>query len=263
MIETMDFLRDLGLTTLFLLRDYVRSKRIFFEILVTLIFISLAIVRKYLDRSDSFFSVTSVLLAVTALVTMISFTSSAFHPRGYPLLMRPAGRTGYVLAHYLATIIIVFGMYLLISIAAGIFRPAADLTLLGWLEGSVPLLLNVALIAAATLLFSPLLVSSAWRLGALVALALALSGTAGRIRFAPDSEPLVDLFPRGVVDFLEAVRSVPGWVLTPVLRGFDLAATHHFGLEAVLTITAQLSLVCALVGLCVYIFRRRDIVLYE
>jgi hypothetical protein len=176
--------------------------------------------------------------------------------QGYLLLTRRLGRIGYLLGLYLAAVSVVGGAYGLISLLTALLNPVADLSLRGWLLGSLPLLLNVALMAALLLMLSSLVFAPGWRLGVLGLIALAFSGN---LVNGPLQEALQNMGADIVVRLLKAVQAILSWPLVPPFVAYELSVTRVYTANALIILYAQISLIVALLGLSIYAFERRDL----
>lgn len=242
----MATLRRLWTFTQFTLAEYVRSGRIVIELVATVLFWTLFL-RQYPVGLDQFFSLTGILTLLMALYTTASLLSLGERPQGYVVVTRPLGRNGYLLSLYLVALIVVALMFALISLATRIVNPPFDFTLIEWLKGALPLLLNVALLGALMVLLSSLVLSNTFRLILLGVLAVALYSQAWH------------LWP--MFRFVEPFQSIFSWPVYPAIRGFKLATTRDFSNGALYVPLAQLALTVLLLSLALSSFKRRDIIL--
>lgn len=238
----------------FLLVDYVRSGRIWIEAGASAAFY-LVFLRGQVD-AEKFFSLNGVFTALLTLYTLTVMMGIGDRPQGYLLLARRVGRTGYLLALYLAGVLVVWSFYSIVSLLTMVFSQVGDMSLLGWLLGTLPLLLNVALLAALLLMLSPLSFSTGWRLFVLALIALAFSG-----KWDMFGNATLDTFPAVLRNIIEALQTILGWPIVPAFRGFALSVSRDYSGTAPIVLVAQLSLTITLLGLSIYAFLRRELLL--
>lgn len=239
--------------TVFSLIEYGRSGRILIEILAT-IAVAWVIFRPVTTPPppDYFFSSASLFVLALTFYTSTSLFGLGDRPQGYLVLVRRLGRAGYLIGLYLGTQVVLWSVYGALSLFVALVNPVVGLDVVGWVLGSLPLLLNVALLAALLALLAPMVLSSGWRLALLAMLAIAFSGSllgTQTLRALP--QPLVAL--------LDALRTVFSAPLLPAFSGFYLAVSRDYsGLWAV-TPLAQLMLTVAILMIAVYVFSRREL----
>ena len=238
--------------TWFTLLEYLRSGRILVELIAAVAFFYLFLMRRGDSSiaSGQLFALTGLFSLALTLYTMSAFMGLSDRPQGYLLLARRLGRGSYLLGFYLATLAIIFGVYGLESIAVALVNRPSDLGLSGWMLGSLPLLLNVALMAALMLMLSSLVFSPGWRLTVLGALAFSSNLING---------PLLQSLPDWLRNLLTAIQSLLSWPLVPPFFAYELSVTRDYSANALVIIVAQLSLIVALLGLSVYAFGRREL----
>lgn len=252
----MQSVRRTFLYTGFLLLEYFRSARILAESVAAVAFFVI-----FLRRSGQsidaayFFTVSGIFTVALMIYTMSILLGMADRPQGYVLLARHIGRAGYLLGIFNCALVIVGAMYGLICIATAFYNPPVGLTFSGWLLGTLPLGLNVALMAALLLMLSPLVFSSGWRLFVLGLIALAFSSNfvTGTLRAA---------LPDAVQRILATAQTVLSWPLVPAFSGFALATTRDYSGAAFVILIAQASLLMALLTLAVYAFIQRDLIFH-
>ncbi len=244
----MRLLRFTGFTLL----EYLRSGRIVIEI-VALLAVFFIFLRRPMN-AQYFFSVLGVFTPALTLYTMAAFIGLGDRPQGYVLLARGVGRGTFLLGLFFGACTIVAGAYGLLSLAtAGLNRPV-DLGFGDWLLGSLPLLLNIGLLAALLLMLSPLVFPTGWRLVVLGLIALAFSSN-----FIGGT--LLVALPDAVRSVLRALQALLGGPLVPAFYGFQLAVTRDYSTPtAIANILAQASLLVSLLGLSIYAFARRDLI---
>src|SRR4029079_13950778 len=125
---------------------------------------------------EYFFAGTSLFLLALSFYTSSSMLALGDRQQGYLILSRRLGRGGYLLALSLAVIAVSTGLYGLISLATALYNPVAGLTPIGWLQGTLPLMLNVALLNALLTLLAPMVLPATGRLAVLALVAIAFSG---------------------------------------------------------------------------------------
>lgn len=243
----MRLLRFTGFTLL----EYLRSGRIAIEI-VALLAVFFIFLRRPMN-AQYFFSVLGVFTPALTLYTMAAFIGLGDRPQGYVLLARGIGRGTFLLGLFFGACTIVAGAYGLLCLAtAGLNRPV-DLGFGDWLLGSLPLLLNIGLLAALLLMLSPLVFPTGWRLVVLGLIALAFSSN-----FIGGT--LLVALPDAVRSVLRALQALLGGPLVPAFYGFQLAVTRDYSTPtAIANILAQASLLVSLLGLSIYAFARRDL----
>jgi ABC-type transport system involved in multi-copper enzyme maturation permease subunit len=244
----MRLLRFTGFTLL----EYLRSGRVALELIAVLAtyFIFL---RRSMD-AEYFFSVVGVFTPALTLYSMAAFIGLGDRPQGYVLLSHGVGRATFLLGFFLAACTVVAAAYgLLCLITAALNRPF-DLDLGGWVLGTMPLLLNIGLLAALMLMLSPLVFPTSWRLFVLGLIAVAFSSN-----FIGGT--LLEALPEALRSLLRALQALLGGPLVPAFYGFQLAVTRDYSTPtAYANLLAQASLLVSLLGLAVYAFARRDLI---
>lgn len=239
----------------FILTEYLRSGRIALEIIITLAVYFVFLRRVSAEMSAEYlFSVLGIFTPLLTLYTMSMIISLGDRPQGYVVLSRGISRASYLIGLFLAGWVVLSGSYGLLSLGAALLNPAADLDLLGWVLGTLPLLLNIGLLAALVLMLSPLVFATAWRLLVLGMIALAFSSNfIGGVLFESLSIWMQNL--------LRALQALLGGPLVPAFYGFQLAVSRDYSsTTAVINLFAQLFLLLALLGLAIYAFARRDVI---
>ncbi len=239
----------------FTLLEYVRSGRIILEIIATLVIFFVFLRRPGLGiNAEYFFSVTGIYTPALTLYSTAAFIGIGDRPQGYVLLSRGVSRASYLLGIFFGTLVIVSSSYGLLSILTVILNPPPDLDLLGWIQGTLPLLLNVGLLSALMIMLSPMVFATSWRLLVLGLIALAFSNNfiGGTILMT---------LPDWAQSVLRAIQALLGGPLVPAFYGFQLAVTRDYTTAtAVVNLIAQLSLLLSLLGLAIYSFSRRDLI---
>lgn len=238
----------------FTLVEYGRSGRVLVEILAALA-VYYVLFRRWTSPmpADYFFSTAGLIVIGLTFYTTSSIMGLGDRPQGYLILARKLGRAGYLLGLYLSALSIVLALYGAISIAVAVANPVAELSLSGWLLGTLPLALNAALLGALLTLLAPMVLTSGWRLTILAVVAIAFSGNllSGQV-LANLAPPLVS-----AINVLRTIFSTP---LLPAFTGYALSVSRDYdGFNKVIPV-AQLSLTLSLLALALYAFTRRDII---
>lgn len=244
----MRLLRFTGFTLL----EYLRSGRVAIEI-IALLGVYFIFLRRPMN-AQYFFSVLGVFTPALTLYTMAAFIGLGDRPQGYVLLSRGIGRGTFLLGLFFGACVIVVGAYGLLSLGtAGLNRPP-DMGFGDWLLGTLPLLLNIGLLAALLLMLSPLVFPTGWRLVVLGLIALAFSSN-----FIGGT--LLGALPEALRSVLRALQALLGGPLVPAFYGFQLAVTRDYSTPtAIANVLAQASLLVSLLGLAIYAFSRRDLI---
>jgi hypothetical protein len=235
----------------FTLTEYARSGRILIELLASVVFFYLFLWR-WTAQPDYFFSTAGLFALGLTFSTISAMQSLGDRPQGYLILVRRLGRGAYLLGLYLAAILIVLAMYVLISLAVALLHRIDGLDVRTWLLGSIPLLLNVALLGALLTLLAPMVLTAGWRLGILALVAIAFSGN---LLGGPAMAQLGPL--ANVLDVLRTIFSTP---LLPAFTGFALSVTRDYSVLSLAILLAQFSLTLSLLALAVYSFARRELI---
>lgn len=240
--------------TQFTLIEYARSARVLVELIASVVFFYIFL-RRWTSplQPEYFFSVVGIFALALAFYTSTSILSLGDRPQGYLLLARRLGRGGYLVGLYLAILAVAWAIYGLISLATALYNPVAGLTLGGWALGTVPLLLNVALLAAIMVLMSPMVLPAGMRLVLLALVAIAFSG--GLI----GGQTMAEL-PGVLTATLNVLRTIFSAPLLPAFTGFALSVSRDYaGLGFAIPI-AQFFLALGLLVLAVYAFSRRELI---
>jgi hypothetical protein len=158
-----------------------------------------------------------------------------------------------LLGLYLAIQAIVWGIYGLICLLMPFYNPVVGLTLRGWLLGTLPLLLNAALLSALLTLLTPIVLPAAGRLTVLALIATAFSGS------LIGGQTLAEL-PPTLTAGLSVLRTLFSTPLLPAFTGFALSVSGDYSGIAIAIPLAQLSLTLGLLSLATYVFSRREII---
>ena len=235
---------------IFTLTEYARSGRILIELLATLVFFYIFLWRG-VAQPDYFFTTTGLFTLVLTFSTVAAAQSVGDRPQGYLILVRGIGRGAYLLGLYLAAMLVVLALYVLISLAAALFQKIG-FDARTWLLGSLPLVLNVALLGAMLTLLAPMVLPSGWRLTILALVAIAFSGN---LLGGPTMQRLGP-----IATALEVLRTIFSTPLLPAFTGFALSLSRDYSGISVAIPLAQLSLTLSLLALAVYAFARRELI---
>lgn len=251
----MTQLRRIGAWTRFTLSEYMRSGRIFVEVVASIAFIWLFLRRPNVDAmidASQFFSMTALFVLVQTIYTTTMIIGLGQRAQGYVVLARPLGRRGYLLGLVLVPIIIATLNFVLLSLVVTVINKPIVWTPVIWAAGALPLLLDVALVTALVTLLSGLVLTSGWRLLVLAFVAAALLSGAGVLSIAADTT---------IGRVLETLKTILGVPLTPLLAGFELAATRLYSTQAVAIVLGQVALLIAVIAFALFAFDRRDVIL--
>lgn len=241
----------------FTLNEYVRSGRVLVEILalvvVAWIFFNPRDVSGFPE--SYFFTYTGIFIPALAAVTTAMIMRLGNRPPGYIVLSRTLGRSGYLVGLYLTAVFVSTVAYLLLlSFVVGINRlmpQAAVFSPQGWILGTLPVLLNVAIVAAFVTFLMPLVLPKGLRLAGLVVLAVALS------------EPGQYLNALGAGSFGSALGRIVDTLailILPAARGYKLGVDHVYDSYAIETLLSQLALLVVVLALALLGFCRRELV---
>lgn len=235
----------------FTLAEHIRSGRILIELGATTAFWAVFL-RSSLSSPltmDVFFSLGSMFTLLLTFYTTSALLNVAERPQGYLLLTRPLGRRGYLLGFYIVAILVAVLMFLLLTVMTFLFNRPLDWSVAEWIKGSVPLVLNIALGAALMTLMSSLVLPNGLRLLVLGLLAVTLYSQTFHLR--------------SFFRFIQPIQSALSWLIVPPLRAYRLATTRLFESSDLFVLLGQIGLIAALLGLALWAFSRRNIILRE
>ncbi|MFV9506220.1 MAG: hypothetical protein AB4911_16850 [Oscillochloridaceae bacterium umkhey_bin13] len=236
----------------FSLLEYMRSGRILVEV-IAVVLVYTIFFRRPID-AEYFFTVAGIFTPVLTLYTMSAFIGLGDRPQSYLLLARGLGRASFLLGLFIGAWSVVAASYGLLALGVAILNRAPDLGLGGWILGTMPLLLNIGLLAALMTMLSPLVFVTSWRLVVLGLIAFAFSSNFIGGQF-------LAALPDSLRALLRAMQAILGGPLVPAFYGFQLAVTRDYSTPtAVANLLAQGSLLLALLGLALYAFMRRDLI---
>lgn len=202
--------------------------------------------------AERFFSNAGLCTALLMFYTTTSMMGLGDRPEGYVVLARRIGRGGYLAGLYLAALSVGLACYGAFALTTALLNPAQDLSFGGWLLGTLPLGLNIALVGALLTLLSPMVLTAGWRLFILALAAIAFSGgliggSTQRDLWAP------------ITTATNVLRTIFGTPLLPAFSGYTLSVTRNYsGFYAAIPF-AQLSLTLSLLALSLYAFGRREL----
>ncbi|MBC8161019.1 MAG: hypothetical protein H7Z42_07350 [Roseiflexaceae bacterium] len=238
----------------FTLLEYGRSGRILIEVITTIVLYYLLFRGSTTPMTaEAFFSLAGLLMLAMAFYTTAMMLGLGDRAQGYLVLSRRLGRSGYLLGLYGAAVAVLFAAYGGLSLITALLNPIAQMDITAWLAGSLPLLLNVLMVAAAVTLLAPMVLPARWRLALLCLVALAFSGSIVNSQALRDMGPLL----RNLLGTLQVLASAP---LLPAFSGFALAVTRDYSGAAVAVPLAQLSLTLGLLVMAIYAFGRREVI---
>lgn len=235
----------------FLFAEHVRSGRILVELGATTAFWAVFL-RSSLSSPltlDVFFSTASIFTLLLTFYTASALLGIAERPQGYLLLTRPLGRRGYLLGFYIVAVIVALLMYALLTVLTFIFNRPLDWSVIEWAKGSLPLVLNIGLVAALMTLMSSLVLRNSQRLAVLAVLAVTLYSQTFHLR--------------SFYRFIQPVQSALSWLIVPPLRAYRLATTRVFESTDLFVLLGQIGLTAVLLGTALWAFNRRSVVLRE
>lgn len=240
----------------FTITEYLRSGRIWVEIGAALAcyLVFLRTMNGIGIDAEQYFLIVGLFMLGLAVYTMSSMLSLGDRPQGYVVLVRQPERASYLIGLFLSALLVLVATYTALSLLTMLFGGLPGLGVQGWLLGSLPLLLNVALMAALLLLLSPLVLATGWRLFILSLIALAFSSSFfGSAR--------IDSFAPLVQNLLRSAQTILSWPLVPAFSGFALAISRDYSGAALAIPIAQFALLIALLALALYTFGRRELML--
>ncbi len=244
----MTAIRRIMIFTRLNLTEYIRSGRILIELTLAVAFWGLFFQnpRGFLTLSQVF-QLSGIFTLLLTLYSTSSMLNLGDRPQGYMILTRPLGRRGYLLGLYAAAVLIVWLAFVLIVGLTVLVNRPIDLSARELLLGSLPTLLNVALLAALMMLISSLVLKNIPRLLLLGAIAIALYANS---------------WPQARTNRLIALlQSSFSWLLVPAMRGFQLAQERVYTNGGIAILFAQLAMTVLLLSVALIAFVRRDLIL--
>lgn len=205
------------------------------------------------DDAGIFFSTVSLFTLGLTIYTGSSILALGDRPAGYVALARRLGRGPYLLGLYLAVLAVSWGVYGAICLLVAFTNPIRGLDVTGWALGTIPLLLNLALLAAFLTLLTPIVLPAPWRLAVLALVALAFSGSL-------IGGAALSSLPESVATALDVMRTILSTPLLPAFTGFAISVSRDYSGASAVVPVAQLFLVIGLLAFAVYSFAKREIV---
>ena len=244
----MTALRRIATFTRLSLTEYVRSGRILVELTLAIAFWGLFFQNpRGFVTLDQVFQLSGIFTLLLTLYTTSAMLSLGDRPQGYVILTRPLGRRGYLLGLYCAAVLVVFLAFLVILGLTVVVNRPVDFGARDLLLGSIPTLLNVALLGALMILLSSLVLKNTPRLLLLAAIAIAL---------------YTNSWPQARSNrLLSSLQAIFSWLLIPAMRGFQLAQNRTLGDGGLAILFAQVAMTVLLLSLATIAFARRDLIL--
>ncbi len=244
----MTALRRIATFTRLSLTEYMRSGRILIELTLAIAFWGLFFQNpRGFVTLDQVFQLSGIFTLLLTLYTTSAMLSLGDRPQGYVILTRPLGRRGYLLGLYCAAVLVVFLAFLVILGLTVAVNRLVDFGARDLLLGSIPTLLNVALLGALMILLSSLVLKNTPRLLLLAAIAIAL---------------YTNSWPQARSNrLLSSLQAIFSWLLIPAMRGFQLAQTRTLADGGLAILFAQVAMTVLLLSLATIAFVRRDLIL--
>lgn len=238
----------------FTLSEYLRSGRIVVEVLATAAAYYLFFRRWTMPMTpEYFFSTAGLLMLGLTVYTGSTILALGDRSVGYVTLARRLGRGPYLLGLYLAVLAVSWSVYGAICLLIVLTNPIGGLGFVGWVLGTIPLLLNLALLAAFLTLLTPIVLPAPWRLAVLALVALAFSGSL-------IGGATLSSLPAPVAVALDVMRTILSTPLLPAFTGYAISVSRDYNGASAAVPLAQLFLVIGLLALAVYSFAKREIV---
>ncbi len=244
----MTALRRILAFTRLMLTEYTRSGRILIELTLAVAFWGLFFQNPRGSIAlDQMFQLSAIFTLLLTLYTSSSMLSLADRPQSYIVLTRPLARRGYILGIYIASVVVVCVAFLIVLLLTLVVNRPPDLTMRDVVLGSVPTILNIALLTALMILISSMVLKNTPRLLLLAALAIALySNSWSQARANP---------------FISALQSVFSLLLVPSMKGYQLAQNRVFTTGDIAILLAQIAMTALILSLATLAFSRRDLIL--
>lgn len=244
----MTALRRISTFTRLMLTEYARSGRILIELTLAVAFWGLFFQNPRGEVAlDQVFQLSAIFTLLLTLYTSTSMLNLADRPQSYIVLTRPLARSGYLLGIYVASVLVVWVAYFIVLALTLLVNRPLDLSVRDTVLGSIPTMLNVALLAALMLLISSQVLKNTPRLLLLAALAIALySNSWAQARANP---------------IISALQSIFSLMLVPSMKGYQLAQNRVFNTGDYAILLAQVAMTALILSLATFAFRRRDLIL--
>ena len=242
-------LRRILTFTRLMLTEYTRSGRILIELTLAVAFWGLFFQNpRGFVGLDQIFQLSAIFTLLLTLYTSSSMLSLADRPQSYIVLTRPLARRGYLLGIFIASVTVVWLAFAVVLVLTLVINNPVDLTFRDVVLGSVPTMLNIALLSALMILISSLVLKNTPRLLLLAALAIALySNSWSQARTNP---------------FISALQSIFSLLLVPSMKGYQLAQNRIFTAgDFAAILLAQVAMTALILSLATLAFSRRDLIL--
>lgn len=238
----------------FTLDEYLRSGRIIVELAATAVAYYLFFRRWTTPMTpEYFFSTVGLFMLGLTVYTGSSILALGDRSAGYVTLARRLGRGPYLLGLYFAVLAVSWAVYGAICLLVALTNPIRNLDFTGWALGTIPLLLNLAMLAAFLTLLTPIVLPAPWRLAVLALVALAFSGSL-------IGGATLSSLPESVAIALDVMRTILSTPLLPAFTGFAISVSRDYSGASAVVPVAQLFLVIGLLAFAVYSFAKREIV---
>ena len=201
-----------------------------------------------LDGTEYFTLGGLFILALTMYTTFSIVNGLGNRAQGYIVLSHKLSRRGYLLGLYLASLVVLGTTWLALSFVIRLLNWPCNLTLGGYVRGTVPLMIDVAIMAAFVTLITPLVMSGTFRLLLLALLALAINS---------DFRVVAGLDLGPILTPVQSVLSIP---LLPAGQGYVLALDHGYGWSGLIVLAGQLVMLTILLAIALFRFERQDVV---
>ncbi|MEF3273937.1 MAG: hypothetical protein K6356_05975 [Chloroflexus sp.] len=243
----------------FTLLEYLRSGRILLELGVTVACYVILLRPTGTPMSAGYlFATLGIFGPALAVITTGYMIGLGDRPQGYIVLTHNVSRGVYLLGLFGAAVTVSLAMYGILCLLVALLNGATDLTISGWILATLPLILNIGLVAALTMLLSPLVMGTIWRLFVLAIVVIALSSNV----IGGPIVNQINAFNPFLVDLLRAIQTILSGPLVPIFYGYQLSVSRAFdNVSAWSNLLAQCSLLLAFLGLARFAFNRRDLIL--
>jgi hypothetical protein len=244
----MTALRRIAIFARLMLTEYIRSGRILIELTLAVAFWGLFFQNPRGEIAlDQVFQLSAIFSLLLTLYTSSSMLNLADRPQSYMVLTRPLARSGYLLGIYVASVLLVWGAFFIVLLLTLLVNRPLDLTVRDAVLGSIPTMLNIALLAALMLLISSQVLKNTPRLLLLAALAIALySNSWSQARANP---------------IISALQSIFSLLLVPSMKGYQLAQNRVLTAGDFAILLAQVAMTALILSLATLAFSRRDLIL--
>lgn len=247
------WMNRVGNLTLFLLDDYRRS----WKFLVELAGLVIVIWVFFWPRStrglegEQFFTITGIFLLVQSAYTCGVFAMSGRNPRALLFLTRKVGKDGFMASLFAASLAMSTTVFAILTTCVFLLNWVMGQQILmtpgGWVRGTLPLALNVAMIQAFVLLVSPSVLPAWPRIAILGFLAVTATPDLRHVASQPALEVLMNV-----------LYGLGALLLTPLLSGLSLSISMRYGDGSLSILLWQGIDAALLLGTALAIFSRRE-----